>query len=160
MRRMLALSALAASTLAAGVLAGSPADAASSITASFSVTRTTSGPALYNLRTLVQLPMSKQDAEGYLWNGARIELRFYGEDPAFDNLLIGPITYIRSATGLSATDQGIVLDARWQELPGSWLNEDDGFFDGVTDEIYVKARWVDGDGATLTAKSNVVHGIF
>lgn len=157
MRRVLAVVLIAAG--AVGLLT-TPAHAASQITASLSITRTTSGPALYNLRTLVKLPMSRADADGYLSNGARIELRFYGDDPAFDNLLIGPITYVRSATGLSSTDAGIVLDARWQEAPGSWLNEDDGFFDGRTDEIYVTARWVDGDGATLQAKSNVVTGIF
>jgi hypothetical protein len=158
MRRILALTVIAAAM--AALVPGAPAQAATQITATFSVSRTTSGPALLNLRTQVNVPMSQADADRLLLNGARIELRFYGDDQFFDNLLIGPITYVRTATGLTTTSAGVELDARWQELPGSWLNEDDGFFDGVTDEVYVKARWVTGTGATLEAKSNVVNGIF
>ena len=156
-RRLLAMTLVAVGTLG---LVGAPAHAVTEITATFSVTRTTSGPALYNLRTLVNVPMTKAQADAHLLNGGRIELRFYGEDPLFDNLLIGPITYVRTATGLSTNDLGVALDAQWQELPGSWLNEDDGFLDGRGDEVYVKAKWIDGNGATVQAKSNVVKGIF
>ncbi|XVQ89521.1 hypothetical protein ACQP2K_19525 [Microbispora siamensis] len=156
-------SAIAGALLVTGVLgpAGTPAQAATQITASLTITPSAPpDPALFNVAVLVKVPMNLYDANGYLNNGARIELRFYGEDEFSDNLLLGPITYVKSAVGLSATEEGIRLLARMQERPGSWLNEDDGFFDGVTDEIYVRARFVDGDGGTIQARSNTVKGIF
>ncbi len=154
-------SSIAAALLVAGVLgpAAAPAQAATQITASLTITRS-AGLGLFDVRVLVKVPMNLYDANGYLNNGARIELRFYGEDPVSDDFLVGPITYVRSATGLSATEQGIRLAASWQEAPGSWLNEDDGLAEGVTDEIYVRARFVDGDGGTIQARSNTVTGIF
>ncbi|GAA4215326.1 hypothetical protein GCM10023074_69760 [Microbispora amethystogenes] len=158
------LAALFAGTLFTGGVLGpaaAPAQAATQITASLSVTRAAPpGPGLFNVRVLVKVPMNLYDANGYLNNGARIELRFYGEDPVSDNLILGPIVYVRSATGLSATEEGIRLLTQWQEEPGSWLNEDDGLLDGVTDEVYVRARFVDGDGVAIQARSNVVTGIF
>ncbi|RGA00957.1 hypothetical protein DI270_032105 [Microbispora triticiradicis] len=160
---LLAAALLAGALFAGGVLgpAGTPAQAATTITASLSITRAAPpGPGLMNVRILVKVPMNLYDANGYLNNGARIELRFYGEDPVSDNLVLGPITYVRSAVGLSATEEGIRLLTQWQEEPGSWLNEDDGLLDGVTDEVYVRARFVDGDGVAIQARSNVVTGIF
>jgi hypothetical protein len=58
-----------------------------------------------------------------------------------------------------ATDYGVVLDLYWQEPPGSWMNEDDGFANR-TDEIYATATWVDADGGTLRATSGVITGLF
>jgi len=154
-RRVLAVTLVAAAMLG---LVGAPARAATEIYVSFSVTRTSSGPAMYDVTTSVWLPMDRIDADGYLWNGARIELRYYGDDVGPDPLIVGPLTFSRT-TGVAATDIGVVLVAQWQEFPGSWLNEDNGY-GNYTDALYVKARWIDADGGTLQATSNVVTGIF
>jgi hypothetical protein len=135
-----------------------PAKAATEIHMAFSVTRTTSGPAMYNVQVLVVVPMTRADAEGYLWNHARIEVRIYGDDPGTDPVIYGPTLHFRTS-GLEATDAGVVLDLYWQEPPGSWMNEDDSYANWG-DEIYAKATWVDGDGATLQTRSGVITGLF
>jgi hypothetical protein len=155
LRRMLAVTLVAAAVL--GLLTV-PAKAATEIVMTFSVTRTTSGPAMYDMRVFVVVPMNRIDAEGYLWNNARIEVRVYGDDPGSDSVIYGPKLYWR-INGLVATDYGVVLDLYWQEPPGSWMNEDDSW-GNRGDEIYAKATWVDGDGATLQTTSGVISGLF
>jgi hypothetical protein len=155
LRRMLAVAVIAATVL--GVLVV-PASAATQIAMTFSVTRTTSGPAMYDVRVFAVVPMDRIDAEGYLWNGARIEIRIYGDDPGSDSVIFGGYLYTRG-NGLVATDFGVVLDLYWQESPGSWLNEDDSW-GNWTDEIYARATWVDADGGTLRTTSGVITGYF
>jgi hypothetical protein len=148
-------------TLIAAVLLGVftvPAKAATEIVMTFSVTRTTSGPAMYDMRVFVVVPMTRTDAEGYLWNGARIEIRVYGDDPGTDPVIYGPVHYWRT-NGLVATDYGVVLDLYWQEPPGSWMNEDDGW-GNRGDEFYAKATWVDADGGTIWTTSGLITGLF
>ena len=135
-----------------------PAKAATEIAMTFSVTRTTSGPAMYDMRVFVVVPMNRVDAEGYLWNNARIEIRVYGDDPGSDSVIYGVRIYHR-LNGVVATDYGVVLDLYWQEPPGSWMNEDDSYANRG-DEIYAKATWVDGDGGTLQTTSSVITGLF
>jgi hypothetical protein len=151
---MLAVTLIAAAVL--GVLTV-PAKA-SAMLITFSVDRTTSGPAMYDMRIFVVLPMSRSDAEGYLWNNARIEIRVYGDDPGTDSVIYGMRIY-HMGNGVVATDFGVVLDLYWQEPPGSWMNEDDGFANR-TDEIYAKATWVDGGGETIHRTSDVITGLF
>jgi hypothetical protein len=105
------------------------------------------------------VPMNRIDAEGYLWNNARIEIRIYGDDSGpNDPVIYGPILFWR-INGLVATDFGVVLDLYWQEPPDSWMNEDDSWTNR-TDEIYARATWVDGDGGTIYTTSGVITGIF
>jgi hypothetical protein len=155
LRRILAVMLIVAAVL--GVHAA-PANAATQIYLSFTVSRTTSGPAAYDMHVYVLLPMSRADAEGYVWNGARIEIRGYGDDPGTDPVIYGPYYYLYG-NGLVATDSGVLLDLWWQEWPGAWMNEDDGY-GNRQDEIYVKATWVDADGGTLQATSHVIVGLF
>jgi hypothetical protein len=155
LRRILAVTLIAASVLG---LATVPAKAATEIDISFSVNRTTSGPAMYDMRVFVVLPMNRIDAEGYLWNGAQIVVRIYGDDPGTDSVIYGPKLYVRT-NGLVATDFGVVLNLYWQEPPGSWMNEDDSW-GNRGDEIYARATWVDADGGTLTTTSGVITGLF
>jgi len=156
LRRVLAVVLIAAAVLGVFTV---PARAATEIVMTFSVNRTTSGPAMYDMRVFVVVPMNRVDAEGYLWNNARIEVRIYGDDSGSnDPVIYGPKIYWR-INGLVATDFGVVLDLYWQEPPGSWMNEDDSWTNRV-DEIYARATWVDGDGGTLQATSGVITGIF
>jgi hypothetical protein len=155
LRRMLAVTLIAAAVL--GVLTV-PVKAATEIVMTFSVNRTTSGPAMYDMRVFVVLPMNRIDAEGYLWNNARIEIRVYGDDPGSDSVIYGVRIY-HGLNGVVATDYGVVLDLHWQEPPGSWMNEDDSW-GNRGDEIYPKATWVDGGGGTIQATSGVITGLF
>src|SRR5215204_2920352 len=78
------------------VLTSTPANAASSMTIRHQVTK----PGLLRHQIDVHLPMSQEDAAGYIWNGARIIVTCYGDD-WFDDLLpdvprpgyTGPATY-------------------------------------------------------------------
>jgi DNA-binding CsgD family transcriptional regulator len=155
LRRMLAVTLIAAAVL--GVLTV-PAKAATEIAMTFSVNRTTSGLAMYDMRVFVVVPMNRIDAEGYLWNNVRIEVRIYGDDAGTDPVIYGPHSF-RRVNGLVATDFGVVLDLRWQEPPGGWMNEDDSWTNRG-DEIYAKATWVDGDGGTISTTSSVITGLF
>jgi len=155
LRRILAVTLIAVAVLG---LHAVPARAATEISVWFSVNYTTSGPAAYDMHVYVLLPMDRTDAEGYLWNGARIEIRGYGDDPGTDPVIYGPY-YYWYYNGLTATDYGVVLDLYWQEWPGSWMNEDSGYWNRE-DEFYIKATWVDADGGTLQANSNVIVGLF
>jgi hypothetical protein len=156
LRRTLAVMLIAAAALGVFTV---PAHAATEIAMTFSVARTTSGPGLYDVHILVVLPMNRIDAEGYLWNNARIEIRVYGDDSgSSDSVIYGPHFYWQ-INGLVATDYGVILDLYWQEAPGSWMNEDDSWGNWY-DEIYASATWVDGDGGTLRTMSNVITGYF
>ncbi|GIH25728.1 hypothetical protein Aph01nite_40380 [Acrocarpospora phusangensis] len=154
---------LAASVIAAlGVLglAGSPAQAATVITAQLSISpNPPPGPGVFNVKVFVKVPMSQEDAEGYLGNGARIEVRFMGDDPGTDSVILGPVTFVRSSTGLSVGPEGIRLHFLSQEAGGSFLNEDDSWGNRV-DEVYVNARFVDATGATIRTNSNLATGLF
>ena len=69
---------------------------------------------------------------------------------------MGPFTYSRS-NGLFAQDDGIHLRTTISAT-FSQLNEDT--FPEVGDEIYIQAKWIDGDGATINSRSNEVSGNF
>ncbi|GAA1625722.1 hypothetical protein GCM10009733_022990 [Nonomuraea maheshkhaliensis] len=111
----------------------------------------------YAVNIDVWLPSNRYDGQGYINNGARVELRVMGRDTWFDNLQMGPYTYRRGP--LYADDNGIHLRVR---LPATHdqLNEDWGSLDTAGDEIFVRARWVDGAGDTITSESNQVNGVF
>jgi hypothetical protein len=153
------------------VLTSTPANAASSMTIRHQVTQ----PGLLRHQIDVHLPMSQEDAAGYIWNGARIIVTCYGDD-WFDDILpdvprpgyTGPVTYTGNPgpgqpgqTGiLTATLAGLHLTIVnfYEKGYRGALNED--ILPTDADEIYCKARWIDGDGAVLNATSNVVTGMF
>ena len=64
----------------------------------------------------------------------------------------------RSTGYLTAESDGIHF-FQLISVPKSLLNEDDGVFDD-TDEVYVVADFVDGDGGKRTAYTNPVSGVF
>ena len=117
--------------------------------------------------------MNQEDAAGYIWNGARIEVRCYGDDWADDELpdvpvpgRSGPGIYTgKPAPGqpgelgvLTATPDGVHLTIVNFYEKGHQLDEDD--LPSDDDEVYCKARWIDGDGHILTDTSNTVTGDF
>jgi hypothetical protein len=150
------------------VLTSTPANAASSMTIRHQVTK----PGLLRHQIDVHLPMSQEDAAGYIWNGARIIVSCYGDD-WFDDLLpdvprpgyTGPATYTGTPQPgqsgiLTATPEGLhltIVNFYEQGYRGA-LNED--ILPTDDDEIYCKARWIDADGAVINATSNVVRGTF
>jgi hypothetical protein len=139
------------------------ADAASSMTIRHQVTQ----PGLLRHQVDVRLPMSQEDAAGYIWNGARVVVTCYGDD-WFDDLLpdvprpgyTGSQTYTGNPgpgqPGLTATPDGVHLRIVNLYEKGAALNED--ILPTDDDEIYCTSRWIDGDGAVLNARSNVVSG--
>lgn len=127
----------------------------------------------------VHLPMNQYDAQGYINNGARIEIECWGDDSVFDDIL----TYGYVATGegtgdyylhgagvtvhgvnrLYADASGVsltaIIGAPRHKAPLWGFNEDNQYPE-VTDEVYCKVTWIDGDGAKLTATTNVTKGDF
>jgi hypothetical protein len=142
-------------------VASPPAQAASSITVTHSITV----PGLVKHQIEINVPMVQSDALGYLVNGARIEVECWGADQFFDDMLpdcpkpgsSGTVTYsIATDPPLVATETGVNLTIVNLYEVGTVLNEDAA----DSDEIYIKVRWIDGDGATLRAKSKQVVGWF
>jgi hypothetical protein len=136
-------------------MTGAPVNAATVIYAgSFYVIRT--APCTFQVEMGAFLPMSQEDAEGYLYWGARVEYRIYGQDTWFDDFLYGPITvgttfhYHNDAQSDGVSSHTIAV------LGCSDLNEDLADID----EIYYQAKWVDADGGTIQANSAVLRGEF
>ena len=100
--------------------------------------------------------MNQWDADGYINNGAQMELRIYGDDPHFDNLQFGPY----GGVSLLGTPDGIKFH-RSARISCGYLNEDHGWYDGGPgDEIYVNAKFIDGDGGVRQVNTNIVKGTF
>jgi hypothetical protein len=91
----------------------------------------------------------------------------HGDDPDSNDRLLGNSYAYRGAGGtrstgyLTAESDGIHF-FQIISVPKGLLNEDDGVIDAMddTDEVYVDARFVDGDGGQRSAYSNVVNGTF
>ncbi|GGS75290.1 hypothetical protein GCM10010156_37640 [Planobispora rosea] len=151
----------AALAAAAGVvvLAVTPAHAATEITAQLEIGFNTGVPAARTITLDVHVPMNEYDANGYLIHGAKIQVRFYGSDPGTDQFLHGPITWYRGDHGLTAGPDGIRLQYTWEVPPGSFLNEDNGWANNG-DEVYITAKFIDGDGGTISDDSNIEEGFF
>ncbi|WP_204045144.1 hypothetical protein [Acrocarpospora phusangensis] len=150
-------------------LASAPAQAASSV----EITHRITVPGQVRHQIDVHLPMNQEDAAGYIWNGARIQVTCYGDDWFDDPIsgvpvpgFTGPGTYRgRPAPGqpgeqkvLTATSTGVHLTIVNFYEKGRQLNED--ILPSDDDEVYCKARWIDGDGYVLTDTSNTVRGKF
>jgi hypothetical protein len=113
-------------------------------------------PVTHEFKVDVHVPMNRQDAEGYLWNGAYIALDFWADDPIDDDeLYYGWFYFFRTTPGIYVQDDGLHLSVR---IPTDCdvLNEDP--FPELGDEVYVEAYFVDGDGHQISTESNVVSG--
>jgi hypothetical protein len=92
-----------------------------------------------------RVPMNQYDAQGYINNGAFVDMRVWGDDPGYDDFLLGPVQgngdYVPGKPAIHASSQGI--EVRWWACtPSSTLNEDWG-----GDEVYVGANVHAGGGA-------------
>lgn len=124
----------------------------------------------YRLAVKGNFPMNEHDAHGFINNletgefPGGIDYGIIADDPGFDGGgLLGNMYAYRGAatrsTGyLTAESDGIYF-FQIISVPKSLLNEDDGAFDD-TDEVYVMAEFVDGDGGKRIAYSNPVSGAF
>jgi hypothetical protein len=87
-------------------------------------------------------------------------LRYWGDDTSDDDLIAGPLT----PTTTFAAPDGLHFE-RATALTHAQLDEDSGTFenigDGGIDEIYVGARFLGRNGATISkAESNRIDGDF
>ncbi|WP_066367170.1 hypothetical protein [Herbidospora mongoliensis] len=153
------LAAVLVATIGIIGLATAPAQAATVITAHLEIGFNTGVPAARTINLSVHVPMNEYDANGYLIHGARIQVRFYGSDPGTDSVIYGPVTWYKDDFGLTAGPDGIHLDYGWEVPQGSFLNEDSGWGNNG-DEVYIVAKFIDGDGATISAESNTEEGIY
>jgi hypothetical protein len=146
-------------------LVSAPAHAASQMYITHSITVTD----VVTHQIDVHLPMSKQDAEGYIYWGAKIKLRCWGSDAVFNELLdrvpqIGDTfskvprkaPYPAGYGVLKAAEDGLHLTTLDVYRKPGLLNEDIG----ARDEVFCDAKWIDADGYVLKAKSEEVTGYF
>jgi hypothetical protein len=137
----------------------------------------------------VHLPMSQEDAAGYLYNHARIMIGCWGDDTFSDDWLLSYYrdgdradAWFPAATNpyvpadnrvYAATDgvrlRGIIRTPHGQ-VPSSpdyydpagvrGFNEDPGYTLDGYDEVYCKATWIDGDNHQLATFTQVAKGWF
>ena len=106
--------------------------------------------------------MNQWDAQGYINNGARMELRLYGADlgywPDYHDLKYGPYFdgggWGGGSGQLWAEADGIHF-FRTVLLPCQYLDEDGDF-----DELFVNAKFIDGDGRSRNVNTNEVQGYY
>jgi hypothetical protein len=169
----LAAAAAAVAAATTGLTAGlAPASAAPTQTqgTTLSVTPDPANPGYYRLAVKGMFPMNEYDAHGFINNletgesPGGMDYGIHGDDPDSNDRLLGNMYAYRGAGGtrstgyLTAESDGIHF-FQIISVPKSLLNEDDGVFDD-TDEIYVVADFVDGDGGKRTAFTNPVSGTF
>jgi len=162
---------LAAATI--GLTAGlAPASAAPTQTPGTTLAVTPDAANGENYRRVTvkgMFPMNEYDAHGFINNlgtgtlpgGGGINYIVLGDDPDSNDHAIGSAFHragTRSTGYLTAKSDGIHF-FQIISMPKNHLNEDDGAFDD-TDEVYVEARFVDGDGGTRSAFTNPVTGTF
>jgi hypothetical protein len=172
-RNISSLLAAAAALAAVGLTTGlAPVSAAPTQTSgtTLSVTPDPANSAnYYRLAVKGMFPMNEYDAHGFINNlntgtlpgGGGINYVILGDDPDSNDHVIGAHFYragTRSTGYLTAESDGIHF-FQIISVPKSLLNEDDGAFD-YTDEVYVVADFVDGDGGKRKAFSNPVSGTF
>jgi hypothetical protein len=130
------------------------------------------GPDYVRVNVKGVFPMNEYDAHGFINNldtgtlpeGGGINYILLADDPDSNDSAIGAYFYragTQSTGYLTAESDGIHF-FQIISVPKGLLNEDDGVIDAMddTDEVYVDARFVDGDGGQRSAYSNVVNGTF
>lgn len=130
----------------------SPANAATGIQA-YGLHISRVAPCQYQVQMSAHVPMNLHDANGYLNNGARMEFRVFGQDRWFDNLQFGPVAQAQVQTWaeLNGVHSSVLITLGCSTLDEDWKDRD---------EIFFKARFVDGDGVAIEAQSSVVQGDF
>lgn len=130
-----------------------PADAAiGSMTATLRVSPVEGQPGYHWVQVFGRVPMTQPEAQRLIDSGHKVFVRLWGEDPASDDLLMGPYDAGASAYYYPA---GVGFDIA-HKVPNSLLNEDWG-----GDELYAGVRLVNSIGQTLrSAETNRVYGSF
>lgn len=177
MNRMKVIPLIAGTAVAAAsvaLTAGlSPASAAPTQTPGTTLVITPDHTNSANYRLVVKgiFPMSEYDAHGFLNNlgtgehpgGGGIGYVIVRDEPGNADRGLGT-SYFYKGSGdhpggyLNAQSNGINF-FEIISVPKGLLNEDDGVFDD-TDEIYVQAYFVDGDGGVRKAYTNPVSDTF
>ena len=99
-------------------------------------------PGYHNVAVFGTVKMPQAEAQALLASGYRIQMRLWGDDPWFDDLLIGPYY---PEFGPAATPNGLEFHRVMIGINDRRLNEDpEGF-----DELYVGARLVNAAGQTI-----------
>jgi hypothetical protein len=119
-------------------------------TPSFTVfSNTTTTSSVYVQGLIVTNPYGVQAVQALLNEGYRIQIRVWGDDPVYDDLLVGPVTpeMYPGVNGPDATYGGLGFRA---DIPvsNSVLDEDDSIFD-ERDEVYASIRLLDPNGKTI-----------
>ncbi|MGW0810375.1 hypothetical protein [Nonomuraea sp. NPDC002799] len=140
--------------MVAGLSAG-PANAVTEIHCQLGISFYNPEQDTWLVQISVHLPTNRFDGVGYVVNGARIQLKVYGQDTFSDDFLFGAGTY-SGLSSLVVDDDGIHLSVALPPITSDSLDED--WAD--SDEVYATAKWIDGDGGTLQTRSNVVRGSF
>lgn len=150
-----ALAALIAALSVAVMIDAAPAEAAvGPMSASLSISP--AGGGFYQVEISGVVPTSSySEALALHYNvyfgRNRVEYRLWGDDPSWDNLLVGP----HPVSSTDARADGLYFYESFK-LRGSWLNEDWG-----CDEVYAGVRLLNSSGSTIqSAQSNTVYGDF
>ncbi|WP_219419006.1 hypothetical protein [Pseudonocardia nigra] len=145
-------------------VAAAPAQAAiTGMSAKLTVTAQNSND-LYWVAVEGVVNMPQAEAQAKIASGHTMQLRLWGDDPSSDDLQYGPYFNGGGSGGgsgqLWAASDGLHF-FRTIRLPGYKLDEDNGWYEGDGDELYVGVRFVTAGGSTLkSAETNRVHGYF
>jgi hypothetical protein len=146
---------VAAVAVAAGVmtvgLPAAPADAAvGSMKPNLRITPVQGQPGYKWVEVWGYVPMSQTEAADLIRSGHNVIIRLWGDDPASDDLLMGPYN-----PSVWANYDGLRF-AIASKVPNSLLNEDWG-----EDDIYAGVRLIQPNTLTLrSAETNRVYGSF
>jgi hypothetical protein len=139
--------------IAVGV-AAAPAEAASGAKATLGVVN--EGTGYYWIPVDAVFPMSRAAAQDAINHGYTVQMRLWGDDPSSDDL---QFTYPQPIS-MWAGDDGLHA-GRSARVARSVLDEDNGWYEGDGDELYVGVRVVNPNGSTtLSVESNRVTGTF
>jgi hypothetical protein len=109
------------------------------------------------------LRMSQAEAQALIRGGRKVVVRIWGEDPIFDDLLLGPYVLTRLDRGsassyIAATPDGLKLHLH-DAVASEHLNEDDYPDPAMRDELYAGVRLVTLTGTTIRSfETNRVGG--
>lgn len=167
MKARMAAAALSIAALVTGIvgLTAGPASAASNhpgMSVAMSVGPKFVGSYIVTVQGVI--PMSQWDAQGFLNNlgpNGGMQYEIWGDDPSYDDRRLTTSVQKASQPGqfwgqhLYAGPEGIYFYRSFQVSPSA-LNEDP---EG-RDELYARARFIDGDGRVRYADSGIVTGSF
>ena len=113
-----------------------------------------------------RVAMTQTEARGLVDSGHKVVVRVWGEDPVYDDLMLGaytlgPINPAALQTGyISVAADGLHFHKHVVVSPFA-LDEDSGSDPASGDELYAGVRLVNSDGTTIrSAESNRVSSHF